>query len=113
MFRKGRSMAEVTTTLTEKMREALRISNKGAAITADINDSIEACKLDLKAAGVKRIEETDALIIRAIKLFCRADFNFNGKGEQYRQSYDLQKMSLSLDGDYNTATVSETDTAEA
>lgn len=103
-------MAE-TTTLTDKVRDALRISSKSAAITTDINDSIEACKLDLAAAGVKNIKETDALIIRAIKLFCRAEFNFNGKTEQYRQSYELQKMSLSLDSDYNT--VSETDTAAA
>lgn len=110
MFGKGRSMAEKEN-IVEKIRDALRISSKSEAITTDIKDSIEACKLDLRAAGVKRIDEEDALIIRAIKLFCRADFNFNGKAEQYRQSYDLQKMSLSLDGDYNT--VSETDTKEA
>ncbi len=105
-------MAESITTLTEKVRDALRISSKGTAITEDINDSIEACKKDLAAVGVKRIEEDDALIVRAIKLFCRAEFNFNGKAEQYRQSYELQKMSLSLDSDYNTAAaVSETDTS--
>lgn len=102
-------MAE-TTTLTNKIRYALRISSTSAAITTDINDSIEACKLDLAAVGVKNIDESDALIIRAIKLFCRAEFNFNSKAEQYRQSYELQKMSLSLDSDYNTITVSETDT---
>lgn len=99
----------MATTLTEKMRDALRITSKGTAITEDINDSIEACKLDLAAVGVNSIDETDALIIRAIKLFCRAEFNFNGKSEQYRQSYELQKMSLSLDSDYNVK-VSETDT---
>jgi len=96
------------TTLTEKMRQALRVSSKSEAITDEINDTIEACKADLAAVGVVKIDETDALIIRAIKLYCRAEFNFNGKAEQYRQSYDLQKMSLSLDGDYNSVT--ETDT---
>lgn len=98
----------MATALTDKMRAALRISSTSEAITTDINDTIEACKLDLKAVGVKRIDEADALIIRAVKLFCRAEFNFNGKGEDYRKSYELQKMSLSLDGDYNTVT--ETDT---
>lgn len=93
-------MAE--TTLTEKMRAALRITNKGELITEDIVDTINACKADLKAVGVKNINEEDALIIRAIKLYCRAEFNFNGKGEQYRESYNLQKMSLSLDSEYNT-----------
>lgn len=100
----------MATTLTEKMRATLRISNTGEAITAEINDVIEACKADLAAVGVEKINETDALIVRAITLFCRAEFNFNGKGEQYRQSYDLQKMSLSLDMDYNGGRVSETDT---
>ena len=100
----------MATTLTEKMRVALRISNTGKAITAEINDVIEACKADLAAVGVETIDETDALIVRAVTLFCRAEFNFNGKGDQYRQSYDLQKMSLSLDMDYNGGRVSETDT---
>ena len=100
----------MATTLTEQMRSTLRISRKNDDITTEITDTIAACKLDLKAAGVVNIDETDALIVRAIRLYCRADFNFNGKGEQYRQSYDLQKMSLSLDGDYNTAKVAETDT---
>ena len=96
-------MTDITTTsLTDDIRNALRISSKAEAITKDIEDSIVACKLDLKSAGVVNIDEKDALIIRAIKLFCRADFNFNGKGEQYRESYEMQKLSLSLDSDYNT-----------
>ena len=101
----------MATMLIEQMRAALRISSTSEAITEEIRDTIEACKLDLRAAGVVRIDETDALIARAIRLYCRADFNFNGKGAEYRQSYDAQKMSLSLDGDYNVA-VSESDTEE-
>ena len=45
----------MTTTLTEKMRAALRITNNGEAITAEINDVIEACKADLAAVGVETI----------------------------------------------------------
>lgn len=41
----------MATTLTEQMRSALRISSKNEAITTEINDTIEACELDLKAAG--------------------------------------------------------------
>ena len=100
----------MATTLTEKMRSALRISSKNEAITTEITETIEACKLDLEAAGVVKIDETDALIVRAIRLYCKADFNFNGKGEQYRQSYELQRTSLSLDMDYNGSKVAETDT---
>lgn len=89
--------------LVTLIRNALRISNTGEAITAEITNSITACLLDLKAQGVVKLDQADGLIIRAITLFCRSEFNFNGKAEQYRQSYDLQKMSLALDVDYNTA----------
>ena len=92
-------MAADTTTLTEKMRAALRISSTSEKITEEIND------------GVKVIKETDGLIIRAITLYCKAEFGFNNAAEQFRKSYDALKMRLSLSAEYNTAPqVSETDT---
>ena len=94
---------EISEKLTELIRNALRISNTSEAITAEINNSIMAALMDLMAQGVKRLEQTDALVIRAVTLYCRSEFNFNGKAEQYRNSYDLQKMSLALDVDYNTS----------
>lgn len=52
-------MAADTTTLTEKMRAALRISSTSEKITEEINDCIAACKADMKNDGVKVIKETD------------------------------------------------------
>ena len=99
-------MAADTTTLTEKMRAALRISSTSEKITEEINDCIAACKADMKNDGVKVIKETDGLIIRAITLY-----GFNNAAEQFRKSYDALKMRLSLSAEYNTAPqVSETDT---
>ena len=90
-------MAADATTLTEKMRAALRISSTSAKITEEIEDCIGACKADLANDGVKVIDESDKLIIRAVTL---------------RQSYDLLKMRLSMSKEYNTVPpVSETDTA--
>ena len=101
-------MAADTTTLTEKMRAALRISSTSEKITEEINDCIAACKADMKNDGIK---ETDGLIIRAITLYCKAEFGFNNAAEQFRKSYDALKMRLSLSAEYNTAPqVSETDT---
>lgn len=106
-----RAMAAYTTTLTEKMRAALRISSTSEKITEEINDCIAACKADLKNDGVKVIKETDELIIRAITLYCKAEFGFNNNAEQFRKSYDALKMRLALSVEYNTAPeVSETDT---
>ena len=59
----------------------------------------------------KVIKETDELIIRAITLYCKAEFGFNNNAEQFRKSYDALKMRLALSVEYNTAPeVSETDT---
>lgn len=105
-------MAADATTLTEKMRAALRISSTSAKITEEIEDCIGACKADLRNDGVKVIDESDKLIIRAIKLYCKAEFGYNGKAENFRQSYDLLKARLSMSKEYNTAPpMSETDTA--
>ena len=99
-------MAE--TTLTEKIRAALRISSTAEKITEEIYDWIAACKRVLQDAGIKNIDEEDALIVRAVTVYCKAEFGYNNKAEQFQKSYDSIKLHLSLSSDYTT--VSETDT---
>ncbi len=111
-------MAAHTTTLTEKMRAALRISSTNEKITEEIQDCIAACMADLKNDGIKKLDETDELIIRAVTLYCKSEFGYHDKAAQFRQSYDTLKMRLAMSGEYNeekTAApdVSETDTAGA
>lgn len=89
--------------MLEKIRATLRIKNSSEKINEDITDLIEACKLDLKLAGIKNIYETDALIIQAIKVYCKANFGLDNKdSEKYQRSYEMLKTSLALCGDYNT-----------
>lgn len=90
------------TILTDTIKSSMRILSKSAVIEQDINNSIAACKLDLQLAGVVNINENDALIIRAVTLFVKAEFNFQNAADRYRQSYEALKMSLCLAGDYNT-----------
>ena len=99
----------MATVLTGKIRDALRISSQAEAITNEINDCIEACKRDLQQAGVVNLDESDALIIRAITIYCKAEFGYSEKAQQFRQSYDSLKLALSLMEEYNTA-VTETET---
>lgn len=104
-------MAANATTLTEKMRAALRISSTSEKITEEINDCIAACKADLKDVGVVNIDETDALIIRAITLYVKSEFGYNDKAEKFAYSYDCLKTHLSLSSEYTKiGMVSETDT---
>jgi hypothetical protein len=86
--------------MLEKVKLALRI--KSNILDLEIEDLIEACKIDLSISGVKKIEESDPIINRAIILYCKANFGLENKdSDKYQKSYDLLKQSLSLCGDYN------------
>lgn len=93
-------MAE--TALVQKIKDALRISSQAPAIISEIEDCINACKKDLEQVGVVKLDETDGLIIRAITTYCKAEFGYSEKAQQFRQSYDTLKMALSLMEEYNT-----------
>lgn len=93
----------MATILTEKMRNAIRISSKAEPITEEINDCIEACKRDMQQVGINNLDETDALIVRAITVYCKAEFGYSEKAQQFRQSYDSLKLALSLMEEYQTA----------
>lgn len=86
--------------MLEKVKLALRI--KSSKTDEDILDLINACKIDLSVAGVKKINEDDALIGQAIKLYCKANYGLDNKdSDKYLKSYELLKSSLALCGDYN------------
>ena len=107
LLMKGRE--SMATVLTGKIRDALRISSQAEAITNEINDCIEACKRDLQQVGVVNLDESDALIIRAITIYCKAEFGYSEKAQQFRQSYDSLKLALSLMEEY---TVKKTETEQ-
>lgn len=86
--------------MMEKIKQALRI--KISSLDDEITDLIEACKIDLKLAGIKKISEDDPLIQQAIKVYCKANFGLDNKdSEKYQRSYESLKVSLALCGDYN------------
>lgn len=86
--------------MLESIKLALRI--KSSAFDTEINDLIEAAKLDLSISGIKNTKETDTLIQQAIKTYCKANFGLDNKdSEKYQKSYDMLKQHLSLCGDYN------------
>ena len=76
-------------TILEKVKTSLRISMN--TFDDELTDLIEAAKLDLGIAGVRNadleqgVTPTDALIIRAIVIYCKLYF-----------AYDEQKAQLSM-----------------
>lgn len=86
--------------MLSKIKLALRITSNH--FDDEISNLIDAAKKDLELAGVMVIDESDALIIRAITLYAKANFGYdNADSEKFQKSYDLLKCSLSLAGDYN------------
>ena len=83
------------------------ISN--TAFDGEITDLISAARSDLKLSGVlesKVNDDTDALIKRAIVVYCKANFGWNNPdAEKLQQSYDMLKMHLSLSQEYTVEAV--------
>lgn len=68
---------------------------------AEILALINACKADLLVAGVGLIDESDALIQRAVVLYCKAHFGYNEESEKFDRAYEFLKKALCLSGDYS------------
>lgn len=82
------------------VKGALRVTTDAPGIINDIENLIEAAKLDLEIAGVKVIED-DPLIQRAVIFYCKGHFGFdNPEAERFLRSYEMLKQHLSLSGDY-------------
>jgi hypothetical protein len=78
-----------------KVKVDLRISHN--ALDADILDSINACLQDLTIGGIIKVDESDPLILRAIKLYCRSVYEEDtAKAEAYKVRYDDMKACLQM-----------------
>ena len=87
-----------------KVKKALRISN--TTFDDEIQDLIDGALSDLQLSGVVNAVETDALIIRAVVTYCKANFGWdNPDSEKLQMSYEMLKRHLTMSVDYNTAVV--------
>jgi len=84
--------------MLEKVKNALRIS--GDEHNDEVQDLINAAKTDLISSGVKKISEDDALIIRAIILYCKAHFGYDDMADRFMQAYEALKIHLALSSEY-------------
>jgi len=85
--------------LIDEIKPILRITNDG--FNGEIQGLIDACKVDLKISGINNIDEADALIKRAIILYCKTNFGYdNPEADRFQESYDMLKNHLSLSSEY-------------
>ncbi len=81
-----------------KIKLDLRIAH--GAMDSDVQDNIDACLSDLARVGVVLIENADPLIVKAVKLYCRWQYNFENQADRYMKAYMSLRDALSLCGDY-------------
>jgi len=92
--------------LIDDVKAANRITTNDLGIVGELEDLIEAAKMDLIITGVDPIKvelntETDPLIKRAVILYTKAHFGFeNPDSERLQKIYELLRDKLSMDIDY-------------
>ena len=94
--------------MIDKVRNALRISvTDNQAINEELNDLIDAAKLDLGVAGVVISSTIDTLVTKAIITYCKMSFGLPEDYDRLKRSYDEQKAQLSNATGYTNWEVSE------
>ena len=84
--------------LINDIKLSLRIKN--TAYDTEIQDLIDACKIDLGIGGVQSVDETEPLTAQAIKLYCKGHFGYDENSEKFQQAYESLKIVMALASDY-------------
>jgi hypothetical protein len=87
-----------------KMQRAVRIKTATADVTAELTDLVEECRADLQSLGVlesKATDETDSLILGAVRCFVRWKMAPDAvEAEANREDYMTSKDELRRKRDY-------------
>ena len=93
-------MADANTLAAAKM--ALRVTTD--AFDDEISNLIDAALLDLGVAGVTNDDTTNALVLMAVKTYCRLHFGEPEDFDRLKAAYDEQKAQMSTATGYTTWT---------
>ncbi len=94
--------------MIDKVRNALRISvTDNLALNEELQDLIDAAKLDLGIAGVVVPQTVDPIVTKAIITYCKLSFGLPEDYDRLKRSYDEQKAQLSNATGYTDWEVSE------
>lgn len=84
------------------VKRALGIALPVTVYDIDLENLIDAAKLDMKICGIKaeKLEKPDALINRAVIFYCFAYFKKTDGNDCYLKAYETLRTHLSLAGEY-------------
>ena len=95
-----------------KIKRAVRTTSTAEEIATELTDLVEECRADLEALGVlhvKVVDETDPLILGAVRSFVRWKFAQDAKEAESNQSdYMAQRDELRRKRDYVYLTITFT-----
>lgn len=93
---------EISSTVIQKVKTALRLSTNDADLEDELTDQIEECLIDLIPANVSydNINLTDPLILKAVKVYCKLNFGQPDNYDRLKAAYDELKMQLGMDSRY-------------
>ena len=77
----------------EEVRKRMRITH--AYMDDDIRSNMEAARLDMSRVGIEAGKD-DALMDKAVELYCKAEFDYLGKGDQFRKNYEDLRTAMSM-----------------
>ena len=86
------------------IKKALRLST--TAFDDDIKSNIDTALLELGRVGVNVVgltnesADADKLIVKACELYCKSQFNFMSKGEQFQNNFEQLRDALSVTTKY-------------
>lgn len=83
------------------IKKSMRITH--SQLDDDIQREIDACKKDLERVGVVLLlNEARPLVTTACELWCKANYDYLGKGAEFRERYIDLRNALSLSTEYNS-----------
>lgn len=90
-------------TMAERLLPAARLWVRKSKTNLDdeIRQTVAACFMDLKNAGVVNFNAEDPLLQQAAKLYTKAHFGYDDDPAKWEAAYEHLKAALSLSGDYN------------
>lgn len=76
-----------------KVKAFIRISH--SKLDGDISDNIDACLTDLRTHGIIHKDDTDPLILNAVKLYCKSLYTDDpAKAAEWLSRYTAQRDRL-------------------
>lgn len=81
----------------EELRKSMRITH--TQLDVEIERNINTALRDLHRVGINNTSD-DVLIDKACELYVKAQFDYQGKGDQFQKNYEALRDTLSLSGTF-------------